>query len=158
MQQITLVTSDGKKFEESRWKLQHTFRLIASFMVEFPEAQEMPLALSSNEWLVIHSFVHILIMPSEKKELIALARAANYLEPIGNFQKILLEEFVTKHISCQGLNFLEIARKLELLAFYELSNTTCAYSIKGVKCINRPMAGMDICNKCYCRRAIGFSS
>jgi hypothetical protein len=117
---IKIITTSGDVFLKRKTKIECTFQTLIDVMTEFPDQKEFPINLDSKQWRLIDNFVRYLQLPQARDDLIALARAASYLGPIGLYKKILQEELRKSlvglgwgYILNLDLSFHDIAMRLE---------------------------------------------
>jgi hypothetical protein len=118
---LSIITLDGDTFTEKKQRLRRVFRTIQNLILDFPEADDIYPNISSTGWQIMSNFIDYLEIPSGPEELITLAKAADYLEIVNPYKKVLMEGMEEKikdlglrFFLCPDPSFLDIVARLEL--------------------------------------------
>jgi hypothetical protein len=70
-------------------------------MEDFPYIS-IQIAIPKEQWLLMEQYIKYLEIPEKKKDLVKIAQAAAYLEPLGEF-KTLLERKLKEAVHNKGI-------------------------------------------------------
>lgn len=101
---VTLVTLDEIKLSRRISSLKRRFNYFANIFSIDPEAGEIPVNATENQWYLLETFVKFLETPTTSRDWILLIEIANYLDLNPHYTR-LLEKTAFKFLGTR-INFL----------------------------------------------------